>query len=173
MVESLASGFLPRPRSCRGAPLEILGGGAAGAVAALATVGLAGCEPRAPATPGATTVMISVADLLLYVSRLRRAVVEIPPIAVLRALLLSAVLAWMCAIARSERRGEGPWTTTEGDAKLAGLAGPSSTRTPRDEGSESPERPRDLGLLPATARLPRARRRVVAAAQEERFTRIR
>jgi hypothetical protein len=108
MLAAVAAGFLPSDRYADGHTLAILGGGAAGVVAAgLATVGLAGRGPteRFATALGATTVAISVADFLLYVSRLTGAVVEIPPIAVLERISLLLMLAWMCAIARSGALG--------------------------------------------------------------------
>jgi hypothetical protein len=104
VLGAVAAGLLPSDRFADGHMFAILCGGAAGvAAASLATVGLAGQGPaeRLAAFLGATTVAISVADLLLYVSRLTGAVVEIPPIAVLERTSLLLVLAWMCAVATS------------------------------------------------------------------------
>lgn len=104
VLGAVAAGFLPSDRFADGHTVAILCGGAAGVLAAaLATFGLAGrgAAERLATALGATTVAISVADLLLYVSRLMGAVVEIPPIAVLERMSLLLVLAWMCAIARS------------------------------------------------------------------------
>jgi hypothetical protein len=108
VLGAVAAGFLPSDRFADGHTVAILCGGAAGVVAAaLATFGLAGrgAAERLATALGATTVAISVADLLLYVSRLTGAVVEIPPIAVLERMSLLLVLAWMCAIAWSGAAG--------------------------------------------------------------------
>lgn len=101
---AVAAGFLPSDRYAEGHAVAIAAGGIAGVVAAaLATAGLAGRGRGEWLTTslGAATVAISVADLLLYLSRLTGAFAEIPPIAVLERMSLLLVLAWMCCTARS------------------------------------------------------------------------